>query len=1174
MKRTIIVSLWALLLLLLLAVAAGAWLLGTTTGARQILDLAERFSNGALHAETVEGRLLGPLTLRGFRFESDALQLDVGQAQLEWQPLKLMARQAVIDQVLLDGVALQLHKTQPVETTSAPDAGMISRLPLDLLLAQLRVQGLTVRSADAAPQTVQSVELSGAWIGNLVRVDVLTLDYEPLGVVELTAQAQLTAQQLELQQLQLSGAFKATAEGVWSYHADSDLRLNWQGLQWPLQGPAQIASAQGQARLQGRPGQFEVELDAALGDGGSVSVAGHWGDQIRAQLNWKDLQYPMVGQEVVAQSARGSVEVSGTLDDYHFKGDADLLTRGLPGTLHAEGRGDTESVALDAFQLAALQGQLSGTAQFAWSAGLSLRLEADARGLNPEFIAPGWPGQLNGSLKADGALTPEQPLQFDLGLSASLLRGFPLALQAQGQYSGNQLQLQPSYVRSADSRVDFRGQMLPPFDLALQVDSPQLRQFWPTLSGSLQAEATIQGALEALRVVAKAHGRSVAYGASSAEQLELDADIDLAARSRLQAVLSGVRGGVPLDRIELKAGGTLAEHELGVSATGPKLTAALTVDGAYDRSTSLWAGVLAQGRVEPDSLPVWTLAAPAALRYGDSRFGLDSACWTSDGSRACIDGGYEAGVGRAALSLQDLPLSLLQARLPPRARIDGSLSGSADLALNGGELSGLAVDLRTTAGSLQAADNAAMRWQAGSLRINDDHGDLVARLDLPLDVGGLQADVRVAGASQPLLQRRLTGQLQLDIPSLDWLGGLGTEIESARGRLYGSGSLSGTLGAPTAQAELTLEDGQFRLATPGIELTRVVLRLRSDEQRRVSIRGHARSGSGRVQLDGGYAPETGLALDLTGEDFLAANLPKVRAVVSPQLHLTRDRDAMRITGTVSVPKAEIALAGSNSGVAPTPDQVIVKPQSETTEAVAALPLYANVRVNLGKQVRLEGYGLKTRLEGGVTVVEEPGRETAGQGEIRMAEGAYEAYGQNLTIQTGKLIFSGGPVDQPGLDLRAVRRPREDILVGVRVRGTLDTPQLTVFSEPGMPQQQQLSWLLLGRSLDQSTGDERSLLASAALSLGMRGGESLARSIGEGLGLDDVSLGAREGESADGAMLTVGKYLSPKLYVSYGLGIFERSQLVRLVYDLGKGFKLATESGVDTGGDLLYTIERP
>src|SRR3546814_16340731 len=80
-------------------------------------------------------------------------------------------------------------------------------------------------------------------------------------------------------------------------------------------------------------------------------------------------------------------------------------------------------------------------------------------------------------------------------------------------------------------------------------------------------------------------------------------------------------------------------------------------------------------------------------------------------------------------------------------------------------------------------------------------------------------------------------------------------------------------------------------------------------------------------------------------------------------------------------------------------------------------------------VRFEGFGLKSRLTGSVEAIEQPGIATRARGEINLVDGHYKAYGQDLTIETGKLIFSGGPVTEPALEVRATRKQTAAATVG-------------------------------------------------------------------------------------------------------------------------------------------------
>jgi translocation and assembly module TamB len=57
------------------------------------------------------------------------------------------------------------------------------------------------------------------------------------------------------------------------------------------------------------------------------------------------------------------------------------------------------------------------------------------------------------------------------------------------------------------------------------------------------------------------------------------------------------------------------------------------------------------------------------------------------------------------------------------------------------------------------------------------------------------------------------------------------------------------------------------------------------------------------------------------------------------------------------------------------------------------------------------------------------------------------------------------------------------------------------------------------------------------------------------------------------MLTVGKFLTPQLYISYGKSLFTGSNLFRLRYDIFKKWQIETQTGSDESGvDIYYKME--
>jgi translocation and assembly module TamB len=230
-----------------------------------------------------------------------------------------------------------------------------------------------------------------------------------------------------------------------------------------------------------------------------------------------------------------------------------------------------------------------------------------------------------------------------------------------------------------------------------------------------------------------------------------------------------------------------------------------------------------------------------------------------------------------------------------------------------------------------------------------------------------------------------------------------------------------------------------------------------------------------------------------------------------------------------------------------------------------------VNLALGDKVSFFGFGFEGRLGGKLLVEDVPGQLSIGTGEITIFEGRYRAYGQRLDINNGRLLFTGSALDNPGLDLRAVRDVGSNVTVGLQVRGRLQQPQLELFSNPAMGQTDMLSYLLFGRPMEGASDSEGEMMAKAALALGLAGGDSIARQLGDRFGFDEMRV--ETNNTGDQAALVVGRYLAPKLYVSYGVGLVESVNKVNVRYQLTDRWKLEAESGEHQSADLLFSIER-
>jgi translocation and assembly module TamB len=196
----------------------------------------------------------------------------------------------------------------------------------------------------------------------------------------------------------------------------------------------------------------------------------------------------------------------------------------------------------------------------------------------------------------------------------------------------------------------------------------------------------------------------------------------------------------------------------------------------------------------------------------------------------------------------------------------------------------------------------------------------------------------------------------------------------------------------------------------------------------------------------------------------------------------------------------------------------------------------------------------------------------------MVEGTYKKYGQDLTIKEGRLLFAGTPLDNPRLAIVAVReikKGNDKIETGLQIAGSAKSPVVTVISDPNVGEADALSYLVTGRSLNDvgsASGGSQDALASATRSLEGAGAGLVAKRIGARLGLDEASV--EENEMIGGSALTIGEYLSPRLYLSYGVGLFEPGEVIALRYKLSDDVGVRVQRGSEeTRAGVEYRIEK-
>jgi translocation and assembly module TamB len=221
-------------------------------------------------------------------------------------------------------------------------------------------------------------------------------------------------------------------------------------------------------------------------------------------------------------------------------------------------------------------------------------------------------------------------------------------------------------------------------------------------------------------------------------------------------------------------------------------------------------------------------------------------------------------------------------------------------------------------------------------------------------------------------------------------------------------------------------------------------------------------------------------------------------------------------------------------------------------------------------VNINALGLTAKLGGSIALRTDESQISRGQGELNVVSGKYAALGRQLDVQRGRLIFNNGPMGDPGIDLRA-QKVFPDVTAGVNVRGSLRAPRMTFFSEPAIPQSQIASLILAGGSLE--SVQSSSTPGAARNDLLAQGGAILAQQFGSRVGIQDVSLESNS-FAQNQTSLVLGRYLSPHIYISYGISLAEALNTLKLRYTIGDNWTIKTEAGQERSADIVFTVRNP
>lgn len=1161
------------LLFMLLVVTALLFLVATGPGTRLLLSQAAKRSPGRLEIGRVEGTLVGGLVLEKIDYRQEGTAFSVDRVSLKWRPLRLLLLTFDVKELAVEGVSYQQAATTLPETPSGPPSLPTLDLPVKIAIDQATVKNISIRKGAADPILLDTLFVSG-------RADPSGLSIESLRVGAPSYQVALSGT------LRPRGETPIQAFVRWSMKKTEALSFQGEGeikgdlqqlaLSHQMTEPVQV-STRGIVRLSEASPFFDL------------------------QGRWRELQWPP-GERATLQSEEGTFRLTGTAESYRFNIDAGLNGVNVPaGHLQIEGKGNQEGIELEPLRLATLGGALKAEGAISWAPAVRWKVSLKGDHLQPEAHWPEWKGDLSFRAESNGELTENGPkARAALSELKGTLRGYPVSGRIDLAVAEAHYRIGTFLLKTGSAEVAASGDVAADWNIGWKFNAPNLAALWPDAKGKVAASGTVRGPRDAPAGSLRLRGEGIGLKERQIKEVAVTASIDMQNRteSRLDFSAEGIRTGTQeIGRVVLKGKGTEHFHFLEADIRTPQERLALKVDGRLEEK--VWKGTLQDAGVRSERFGRWTLRKPAALTVsiGDAEAGKQSAIKTEEicltqaspqkgaAGHFCAEGGWEQldqGVRwHARAEAQKVPLALFSLWLPPESALSGTLDGKGAVVQEQARLEAEAT-LTPSPGTFRyrpaVGEEMAIGYREGFFKADVKEGALRATGRLTLTGHGqIQAEIALSPFAPETGwgESRLEGKVDAELSQLGLLSAFTPVVEEVQGKIGVHLTLDGTPARPKLLGEAALDQGAAYIPSLGIHLRDLKVTVRSQGGDRLAVQGDARSGPGSLRVEGAVAldPQKGFPgrFSITGDRFQIVDTQEAKMVASPDLTLEIEKPKIRLTGDVLIPEAALSVKELPKGAVQVSEDVVLKDRNSSDADTGKKPeweILTRVTIRLGEKVEFNGMGLTARIKGSLRATDEPGQVTLGEGQLQIVEGLYQAYGQKLEITQGLLLFAG-PIDNPGLDIRAVRRV-EEVTAGIQVRGTLKSPETTVFSSPPMDQGEALSYLLLGRPLNQASKSEGDLLTNAVSALGLKGGDFIAKKIGRRLGLDEVKVVS--GESLEDAALVVGRYFSPRFYVSYSIGLFESTNTLHLRYKINRVFTLQGESGAESGMDLIYTKE--
>ncbi|MGP4863149.1 translocation/assembly module TamB domain-containing protein [Psychrobacter sp. T6-5] len=931
---------------------------------------------------------------------------------------------------------------------------------------------------------------------------------------------------------------------------------------------------------------------------------------------------------------KNSPNTTGTLQRFAVNFDGVLDAEQLPaGKLNIEASGDSQLIRIKRFRHVGAAGSIDATGTVDVRQGIAWNINAVMDRFNIGYFLKDTPSLITGTIDTDGrwgdtqqtinikqinlsGMLKGQPLSAKGSLAAKLrlpkdLASYFKRLQtqdAQAQYKQvnaliDSLNADNLILRWGDNYVTANGNAK---QLQTKINITSLDQLSDKLAGKVTGGATLsQPAGQALPTIyIDLVGERIALPGFILRQGRIRGKLVNLANSPSQLIVSAEgldAAGQSFDSVKASFNGTEKSHVVDLNVANKQLDIGARLKGGFDRNTLRWSGVIGKGRVKSRYATLNQLQ-PAQLIVNlpnnqngnntDLKVQLAAHCWqaTDQTGKLCLRKNLVASPasGEVDVALQNLDTSLFSVFLPKDIDWHGKINGKAIVGWQRGRPPTINTTLYSDNGKIgliQDGDSTpvTLPYKRVSLIALSVPEGIKLRTDINTGRGARgYAEVVVDPYKTP---KPISGALVLNELDLAIFKPFFPGMRVLKGNVTMAGGLGGTLDKPQFYGDVKLSNGRIAMLDLPVNLTNVntQAKIRGTQ---ATIDGTFKSGTGTGTLTGtvNWQQKLQAKLSIVGEGLVITQPPLLVAEINPDIDIiVRPSDRyVDIKGAVSVPSATIRPPEASEDIVTQSEDVVVLDRRliGNIDDVLAMSkpwsINADIGVDLGDDINFRGFGAVIPLAGAININQNGTGIMRAKGVVQVSRRTnINAFGQSLELNYGQVRFNGD-VMKPSLSIEAAKTINGKT-VGLRVKGTTESPNIIVFNNAGLTQQQAMNALVTGR-IDNKSATQISEqgfksqvtnnLAAAGLSFGLSGTRSLTNQIGQVFGLQSLTVDA-SGSSEDTNVNVTG-YVTPDLYIRYGVGVFNAQNSLSVRYQLTRRIYVEASSAAENAVDVVYS----